>query len=162
MKVCKQCGRRLDESCFRPNKSRSKGIYNIDVARAIKSKTICRSCESLNIRAHRALRLGDEAAIEKLRAHYERLMKAGLPPVTAAAKKLLGIVSPTGGRETVETNVLLRMDDDVLAHAEAVRNRTYASVDEADEVHKELAERLKQAGLYAEISDLLDDWFMDE
>lgn len=156
MKKCKQCGRMLEDDQFRPTKSRSRGIYKTT---KLGSSSICRSCESLNVRAHKALKDGDEAAIEKLRTHYQKLHGIGLPPVTAAAKKLLGIVSPTDGRET---NKALNYDYDVLVHAEAVRNRIYSSVDEADEVHKRLAERLKEAGLYAEISDLLDEWFMDE
>lgn len=160
MKKCKQCGRMLEDDQFRPTKSRSNGIYKTT---KLGSSSICRSCESLNVRAHKALKDCDEAAIEKLRTHYQKLQGIGLPPVTAAAKKLLGIVSPSGMPiDKAETNKALNYDYELLAHAEAVRNRTYTSVDEADAVHKRLAERLKQAGLYAEISDLLDDWFMDE
>lgn len=162
MKICKQCGRTLDDACFRKTKSRSKGIYkNLSQG----TKTICKDCESLNIRAHTALKYNDTAAIEKLRAYYERLASLGHPPVTAAAKRLLGVEADSGASRIKENALfesIMQSDTEVLEHARKVRERLYSSVDEADEVHRKLVDKLKEADLYEEITNLLDDWYMDE
>ena len=155
MKICKQCGRSLEEDQFRKTKSRSKGIYK-DTKTG--TKTICRACESLNIRAHNALKNNDEAAIAKLQEHYMRLLKAGHPPVSAAAQRIIGYAVQDS---KADSNSLLNITD-LLEHAAKVRSRSYASVDEADKVHRGLTVRLKEAGLYEEITDLLDDWYMEE
>ena len=160
MKTCKQCGRTLDDACFRKTKSRSKGIYK-NVSQG--TKTICRDCESINVRAHRALKENDQETIEKLRKHYIMLYGAGYPPVSAAAKRLLGIeVEEAKPRENNLESRLKKYDEEVFEHAYKVRTRSYSSVDEADEVHRRLESRLKEADLYEEITNLLDDWYMDE
>ena len=162
MKTCKQCGRTLDDACFRKTKSRSKGIYkNLSQG----TKTLCKDCESINIRAHRALKENDTETIEKLRKHYRMLYGAGHPPVSAAAKRLLGIdvdVAQSRSRNNSLESRLSMFDEEVMEHAYKVRTRAYDSVDEADEVHRKLADRLKDADLYEEITNLLDDWYMDE
>lgn len=160
MKVCKQCGRNLDETAFRKTKSRSTGKYKTTQGHS----TICKDCESLNIRAHKALQDGNSVAIDKLKKHYKLLESLGYPPVTAAAKRLMGY--DCNGPVDTERNSLLitltSVDAEVLAHANKVRNRDYCSFDEADKVHKSLCDRLKEAGLYEEINDLMDEWYMDE
>lgn len=160
MKTCKQCGRTLDDACFRKTKSRSKGIYkNLSQG----TKTICKDCESINVRAHRALKENDKETIELLRRHYIMLYGAGYPPVTAAAKRLLDIpVEPSSSRENNLVHRLKKYDEDVFEHAYKVRTRAYGSVDEADKVHRQLESRLREADLYEEITNLLDEWYMDE
>ncbi len=164
MKTCKQCGRTLDDACFRKTKSRSKGIYkNLSQG----TKTICKDCESINIRAHNALKSGDEVAVAKFRNYYERLALLGHPPVTAAAKRILGIdveEGPANGRirENSLFETIVGQSAELLEHARKVRERSYASVDEADQVHRRLEQQLRDADLYEEITNLLDDWYMDE
>lgn len=158
MKKCKQCGRMLEEECFRKTKSRSNGIYK-NTSQG--TKTICRSCESLNIRAHRALKDNNEEAMSQLREHYRRLSLAGYPPVTAAAQRLLGSAT-----NSIRQNEALchtaNYDAEVLEHAYKVQTRSYSSVDEADRIHRQLEDKLREADLYEEITNLLDDWYMDE
>lgn len=157
MKICKQCGLELDDSQFRPTKSRSAGKHKSKTG----SSTICRCCESLNVRAHNALRDNNQEAIATLRDHYKRLYALGYPPVTAAARRILGEEV-----QTRSTNELLsrtmQYDAEVLEHAYKVRTRSYSSFDEADAVHRQLTDQLKEADLYEEINNLMDDWYMDE
>lgn len=160
MKQCKQCGRMLEDDCFRKTKSRSQGIYK-NTSQG--TKTICRSCESLNVRAHRAIKENDEETMATLREHYKRLSLAGYPPVTAAARRLLdGVVTAHVTKENELLCHTSRYDAEVLEHAYKVRTRSYDSVDEADKVHRQLESRLKEADLYEEVTNLLDDWYMDE
>ena len=160
MKTCKQCGRTLDDACFRKTKSRSKGIYK-NVSQG--SKTICKDCESMNIRAHRALKENDQRTIELLRSHYKKLYGLGYPPISAAAKRLLGIEVEAAKPKDNEVYIFTESyDAEVLEHAYKVRTRSYSSVDEADEVHRRLEDKLKEADLYEEITNLLDEWYMDE
>lgn len=155
MRVCKQCGQELDESCFRKTKSRSTGRYQTNTGYS----TLCKGCESLNQRAYAALKSGNLEAQEKLRAHYQRQWdELGLPPVTAAARRLLGLEDPA---DRPESNKVL-VDADLRIHAAKVRDRTYSTVEEADAVHRQLTDRLQAAGLYEETTNLLDDWYMDE
>ena len=151
MKVCKQCGRMLDETCFRPTKSRSKGIYRTSTG----SSTICRECESLNTRAHTALKRDDVDTMDMLRQHYRNLMDAGHPPVTAAARRLMGM-EPL--QPPKETNTLLA-NTELLVHIAKLRDRSYSIFDEADAVHRRLLDKLKASGLYGEANELLEDWY---
>lgn len=150
-KQCKQCGRVLAAQCFRPTRSRSKGIYRTTTG----SSTICRECESLNTRAHTAMRRGDEETMNKLRQHYQTLVDAGHPPVTAAARRLMGLEPKDASGET---NALLNQTE-LLTHIAKVRNRAYSSFDEADATHRRLVDRLKEAGLYGEANELLEEWY---
>lgn len=156
MKQCKQCGRTLEDDCFRKTKSRSKGIYKNTTQG---SRNICKACESLDVRVHKALRDNDEKALVELRKHYSLLSEMGLPPVTAGARRLMGLTSPDGVRQNEV--LALTQQHELMEHAHKVRNRLYASVEEADEAHRALAERLKVAGLYEEITILLDDWYFE-
>lgn len=162
MKICKQCHRELDESCFRQTKSRSAGLRKSTPG----TKTLCRSCESLNIQAHnivKALAAGqpvDELKLSKLKQHYQRFLDAGYPLVTKAAATLVGV-------NTVAQNQLTYAESaDSLAelyeHIAKVRTRSYSSVDEADAAHRALVGRLRAAGLYEEVNNLLDRWFEEE
>lgn len=162
MKTCKQCGRTLDESCFRKTKSRSRGIYK-NVSQS--TKLFCKDCESLNVRAHQAMKTNDEAAMELLREHYRRLELLGHPPMSAAAKRLMGMSVDTNAsryRQNPLLEQLQQHDNELLEHARKVRERSYTSVDEADQVHRRLEQQLRDADLYEEITNLLDDWYMDE
>lgn len=159
MKQCKQCGRVLDEEYFRKTKSRSKGLYkNLSQG----TKTICRSCESLDVRARRAMKDNNEAVICELREHYKRLLLAGHPPVTAAARDIISEADFAATHSNDALRMTSMYDDEVLEHAYKVRTRSYDSVDEADKVHRQLADRLRAVDLYEEVTDLLDDWYMSE
>ncbi len=155
MKICKQCGRNLDESCFRPTKSRSRGIYTPS---STGCSTMCRECESLNNRAHAALKRNDEAAIVALKQHYEMLDRMGYPPVSAAARRLLGLEPLNSGRETNKLMASLSLREHVMK----IRDRLYSSVEEADAEHRRLETQLRDAGLYEEATNLLDDWYMED
>lgn len=163
-KTCKQCGRELSVDNFRRYAPRGRGIYKTTQG----YHTICKSCEAISVKAAAALSSNDTATIDKLTDHYKALQSRGLAPATKPAKQLLGVATERSKR----TNKL----DDLLAevtcgntaelynHCELVRNRGYASATEADEAHKRLASQLKQLDedLYAEITDLVDDWYMEE
>jgi hypothetical protein len=97
----------------------------------------------------------DEEKLNKLKTHYQMMLDMGYPLVTAAAKRLMGI--DDGSSTNRETSV--DKDADLYAHILAVRNRTYSSFDEADEVHVRLAQRLHAVGLYEEVNNLMDEWF---
>ena len=159
MKTCKQCGRTLPLESFRPYVPRGRGVYSTTTGR----NTICKDCESLSSRAASALRRGDTEAIEKLTRYYKVLQERGYEPVTAPAKRLLGIVVKPGSRSNLDNAIQAMLgDSDVQLHYKKVQERSYASFDEADRVHKELTERLKQAGLYEVVNDLMDDWYMED
>lgn len=161
-KKCKQCGRLLSIDSFRAYKPRGRGVYNTKQGH----NTICKECESVNNRVITATKSGDTATLELLRQHYQTLMDCGLPPVTAAAKRLLGVQEDTSGCDSLE-NLLQSMqraaqglpDAEVEEHCRLVRERGYASFEEADAAYKRLAPRLREAGVYAEITDLMDEWF---
>ena len=154
MKTCKQCGRNLEDTAFRPTKSRSKGIYNTKTG----SSTICRECESLNNRAHQVLKNGDEKMAEILKQHYAKLMAVGHPPITAAARRLMGLapLEKSTKQNSLLSSALL------YDHIAKVRNRTYSSFDEADAAHRRLEMQLREAGLYEEAANLLDEWYMED
>ena len=154
MKICKQCGRTLDDECFRKTAPRGRGVYKTTQG----SSTICRECESLNIRAHTALKkieAGIPVDTSQLRQHYQLLTDMGHPPVTAAARRLMGLEPLSASKET---NTLLA-NTDLLMHIKKIRDRSYASFDEADEAHRRLEDRLKAAGLYEEENELLEVWY---
>lgn len=158
-KVCKQCGRTLPVDNFRKYTPRGKGIYNTTQGRY----TICKDCESVSNRTNTALKNGDNAAIEKLREHYAMLMDRGFPPVTAPAKRILDLVDDYWPKDTKLDQLLdsFKHESELEAHCRLVRTRGYASFDEADEVHRRLDAELRESGLYEEITDLLDEWYME-
>ncbi len=154
MKTCKQCGRTLDDSYFRKTKPRGRGIYKTTQG----SNTMCKDCESLNVRAHNALKkieAGIPVDTTVLKQHYQRLSDAGHPPVTAAARRLMGLESATRGRET---NGLL-LNNDLMEHIAKVRDRSYSSFDEADAMHRQLESRLREAGMYDMENEMLEAWY---
>ena len=163
MKICLQCRRELDESCFRQTASRSTGLRKSKTG----TKTICRSCESINVQAHRVV--GDAAAgrpvdpdkVQRLRRHYQLLIDVGYPPVTKAARTLMGLEPLDAGAQRVLLDAAGEMDKlaDLYEHISKVRTRSYSSFDEADRVHRTLVDRLRAAGLYDEVNDLMDRWF---
>lgn len=160
MKKCKQCGRTLDESCFRPTKSRARGA----AAATTGFSTLCRSCESLNSSAHQLMKRIDadlpfsRETHKRLVYHYTQMTAAGHPPLTAAARRLMGL-EPIGRAN--EKNPLVT-DADLLAHIAKIRHREYSSFDEADAAHRRLAERLRESGLYEDATTLLDEWWFEE
>lgn len=179
-KVCKQCGRLLPIENFKKYAARGRGVY----ATKQGHYTICKQCESISNRAAAALSKGDEATISLLTEHYQMLADRGLPPVTAAAKRLLGytdisrpksdrlsdlLASVRGDSVTmraaaarpVESESESESESELDKHCRLVRCRGYASVEEAEIVHKELIGQLRDAGLYEEINDLLDEWYME-
>lgn len=161
MKKCKQCGRKLPLDNFRKYVPRGRGVYETRQG----YYTICKDCESISNRARTALTNGNEKVICRLTEHYKRLLDMGFPPVTAPAKQLLNWVDD-GNAEDNKLEALLNkvapaIEYTIEDHCRLVRERGYASFNEADEVHKKLTKQLKEAGLYEEINDLMDEWYME-
>jgi hypothetical protein len=76
-------------------------------------------------------------------------------------RSLLGL----GDEKTVyKQRAALCLDEvgELYGHITALRNRSYSSFNEADSVHRKLTGRLREAGLYEEATNLLDDWFMED
>ncbi len=168
-KTCKQCGRTLPVDSFRKYSPRGKGIYRT----AQGHHTICKDCEAISARAATAIRNGDGEAIKKLSDHYRSLQGRGFEPVTKPARQLLGVDSPKPRRRDTLDALLSsvssyqessHMDEALQRHCDLVRTRGYESAAEADEAHRLYAESLKQLDedLYTEITDLVDDWYMEE
>ena len=165
MKTCKQCNRKLDESNFRPVKSRSTGIRKSTPG----TRSLCKSCECLNMQAHtinKQLEAGtpvDQNKLVALKQHYAMLVGAGYPIITAAARRFVALTMPAIQQETPDTGkstIDAYSDMAVLyKHVAMVKNREYASFDEADEVHTTLVDALRKAGLYEEVNNMMDEWF---
>lgn len=161
-KMCKQCGRDLPIDKYRRYTARGAGMrytmpgYN----------TICKDCESINNRAAAAMKRGDEAMIGKLREHYKVLQDRGFPPVTAAARRLLGVEAEVRDDRKSLDDLLAQVSGigvtDAERHCRLLRERSYVSVDEAYEVHKTLVAELTKEGLYEVATELLEQWFDDE
>ena len=159
MKQCKQCGRMLSVDNFRKYKPRGRGIYNTTQG----CHTICKQCESISNRVVTAMNKGDNELLDKLRKHYQDLSNRGLPPVTAAARRLLGIEGSKESKSADIDSLLASVQESAVeTHCRLVRARGYASVDEAQVKHRELTEQLQVAGYYEEITELLDDWYFEE
>lgn len=166
-KVCKQCGRDLPIESFRKYTPRGSGVYKTTQG----YNTICKDCESISRRASGALQRGDTAMIEKLTEHYRVLQERGLEPVTAPAKRLLG-VDTGNGQSTRRASLddllgsvqgVVTGESEVEKHCRLVRQRGYTSFEEADVAHRRLADELRATNpaLYAEITDLMDEWYME-
>lgn len=160
-RVCKQCGRQLSlVDNYRRYVSRSKGVYATEPG----YHTICKACESINMRADQAIKKGDQELINKLKTHYRALEAKGLPPVTAAARRLMGYY-PDQPRNTLD-DLLAEVqgigESELDRHCRLVRTRGYATFDEADREHRRLVDALKDAGLYEEINELMEDWYMED
>lgn len=160
-KTCKQCGRELPLERFRKYAARGRGVYETKQGHY----TICKDCESISNRAAGALRSGDELLLCRLTEHYQRLLENGYPPVTAPAKKLLGYEEQPEVKKHCKLEDLLEAVapsvETIERHCRLVRERGYESFQEADKVHRQMATALKQRGLYEEINDLMDDWYME-
>lgn len=169
MKTCKQCGRDLPVDSFRPYAARGRGIYNTKQGR----NTICKECESISSRCAAAIKKGDEALLDKFKSHYAALQERGYEPVTAPAKKLLGIVDNSAGTgaSTIAHRRRTKSLDDLMSgvlgisetqvHLDKLRSRSYLTFEEAEQTHLKLESSLRATGLYEEASDLLDAWFME-
>lgn len=157
-KTCKQCGRTLPVDKFRKYVPRGKGIYTTTQGH----HTLCKDCEAISARAANAMKTGNQEVIDKLTAYYKSLQDRGLAPVTAAARRLLGMDVANKSTDLdsllTSTTTSSALDD----HCRKVRERLYSSVDEADRAHRRLADRLKEAGLYEEITNLLDEWYLED
>lgn len=161
-KTCKQCGRELPIDKFRKYTPRGAGVRCTSQG----YHTICKDCEAISNRAAAALKRNDEETLAKLRQHYKILQDRGLPPVTAAARKVLGEdTAPQENKKTLD-NLLAQVsglgESELDLHCRLLRERRYASVDEAYERHKVLVPQLTEAGLYAEATELLEQWFDEE
>ena len=161
-KPCKQCGRHLSVDNFRKYPARGRGVRATETG----YYTICKQCESINTKADYALRKGAEEVIEKLRAHYQLLIDRGLPPVTAAAKRLMGCVDDEAkgsSRQSLDDLLAeVSAETELERHCRLVRTRGYSSVEEAQQAHSRLTAELHAHNYYAEITELLDDWYFDE
>lgn len=166
-KICKQCGRNLPIEEFRKYVPRGNGIYNTTQGR----HTLCKNCEKISARAAAALNKNDVEAIEMLREHYTLLQAHGLPPVTAPARKLLGVDDKPKADKHSDLASLLGAtqaavsggESEIDRHCRLVRQRGYASAEEADAAHRRLADALRahDQGVYEEITELVDEWYME-
>ena len=159
-KVCKQCGRRLPVDNFRQYAARGRGVYNTKQGRY----TICKDCESISNRAAAALRSGNQEVIDKLTEHYQALLDKGFGPVTAPARQLLGATKAERKSEGLDDMLrLVRQEDasELDEHCRLVRERGYASADEAYDAHKRLYKSMPKA-LQDELNELIEDWFDEE
>ena len=165
-KTCKQCGRYLAIDEFRKYKPRGTGVYNTTQGH----NTICKSCEAISSRASVALSKNDESTIQKLTEHYKLLQSRGLEPVTAPAKRLLGVATTKQvGTRKASLDYLLDItqgnsETELERHCRLVRCRGYASFEEADAAHRRLAGELNKLGpdVYEEINNLMDDWYLED
>lgn len=164
-KVCKQCGRDLPIGEFRKYVPRGNGIYKTTQGH----HTLCKNCEKISQRAAHALNKGDEETIEKLRAHYKLLQQRGLEPVTAPARKLLGVDDTRKSKRRDSLDDLLNAtqgaaESELEKHCRLVRQRGYESFEAADAAHRRLATELQHTmpDVYEEINNLMDDWYMEE
>ncbi len=94
MKICKQCGKQLPEESFRPYYSRSAGLRKSVTGR----NTICITCEKFNATVTRYWRAGaktdkERELLTQAAEYYKSLVDAGLQPIGAYAKHVLGIKS---------------------------------------------------------------------
>ena len=118
----------------------------------------------MSSRAAAAIKKGDQEAIDKFTWYYKTLQERGYGPVTAPAKKLLGIVDTKSTR----TNSLDDAMNNILGiselqvHLKKLRDRSYASFDEAEDTHKRLESQLRSTGMYEEATDLIDEWFLED
>lgn len=162
MKQCKQCGRVLNVDSFRKYKSRGKGIYNTTQG----CYTICKQCESISNRVVTAINKGDQEVLDKLREHYRRLINKGLPPVTAAPRRLMGLTTDDNRKKCVDSldDLLcdVQSESEVDKHCRLVRSRGYVSLDEAQQVHRQLEQQLKECDYYEELTELLDEWYFED
>lgn len=166
-KICKQCGRDLQIEEFRKYTPRGNGIYNTTQGH----HTICKNCEKISSRASIALSKNDREAIEMLREHYKLLQEHGLPPVTAPARRLLGVDDKHKADKRSDLASLLGVSQAAIArgeteldrHCRLVRQRGYVSAEEADAAHRRLADALRahDQAVYEEITELVDDWYME-
>lgn len=163
-KRCKQCGKMLPVDAFKQYMPRGRGIYVTSQGR----HTLCMTCEAISAKASRALRKNDEESIRVLVDYYKELENRGLPPVTAPAKRLLGYDTSERRHQELSVEQLKDALQQNLAetaierHCRLVRERGYASFDEADEVHRALVDDLRACGLYAEINALMEEWFLED
>ena len=161
-KICKQCGRCLPMEDYRKYTPRGTGAYKTTQG----YYTICKACESISNRAAAALRTGNQATIDKLRDYYKELDAKGLPPVTAAAKRVLGIdparQARADGLDDLLAATLGKADSGVDEFCNKLRRRDFASADEAYEQLKALRPELKEAGVYDEMNELVEAWFDED
>lgn len=168
-KQCKQCGRELSIDNFRKYPARGRGVYQTKQSHY----TICKDCESISNRAAALLKKSegqltnnDITNLDLLKKHYQVFEDRGLPPATAAAKRILyGEVADMSKPKSFEdllSAVSGAAESTLDKHCRLVRSRGYASFDEADKVHKELFEELKLDSRFEEINNLMDDWYMED
>jgi hypothetical protein len=167
-KVCKQCGRELRVDHFRPYVPRGRGVYKTTTGRS----TLCKDCESISSRAAAALKRNDEKTIEKLHHYYQALSDRGFPPVTSAARKILGVDTDDGSKSNLDSllgEVLSagskspdKIRADIEVHCRLLRERGYACADEAYEAHKRLIPCITDTTLLSELNELIEDWYDDE
>lgn len=171
-KVCKQCGRDLPISEFRKYVPRGNGIYKTTQGH----HTLCKNCEAISVRAANALSKDDKEAIEMLREHYRLLLEHGFGPATAPARRILGVDDAPKAKQRKDLASMLNVSQEAITgssftgeseldkHCRLVRQRGYASFDEADAAHRRLAAELQHTmpDVYEEINNLMDDWYMEE
>lgn len=177
-KVCKQCGRKLPVDSFRKYRPRGKGIYNTKQGRS----TLCKNCESVNNivagierrEAAGTATVKDAENKQLLIAHYQQLIDLGLPPVTAAAKRLMGLDDTKAAtRKSLESTLVditapTKRYAEIRQASEAVRIRMEAADTAPAPVEagycdwsKELTEFVDayKSGKYADDIDQADEDF---
>ena len=167
-KACKQCGRELSIDRFRKYPARGRGVYQTKQG----TYTICKDCESISnrlaaLQRKETLSEQDNGVLEALREHYQKLMDKGLQPATAPARRLMGVDTPKRALGNDSFMSLLSSvqgtgTHEVDEHCRLVRERGYASYNEAAQRHKELEGQLRSDARYEEITELLDEWWEEE
>ena len=156
-KKCKQCGRVLPIESFRKYQPRGRGVYETTQG----YYTICLDCESISRKADRALKKGDTELIEKLRDHYKFLQDRGLPPVTAPARKLLGVdkAAPVSKLDEQLAAVRAAGIHELITN---IKERRFGTADEAYEAHKPFIQALEMAGMLGYVTELIEEWYDEE
>lgn len=168
MKTCKQCKRTLALDNFRVVKSRSTGKR----ASTPGVRSVCKYCENMNTQAHNLLRdieAGrhiDEEKLVRVREYYLMLVNAGYTLVHSAPKRLLGISTAASlhrhHKPPQHPGGVVVTRDMLYSHIQKLRDRAYDSFDAAEAAHKCFNKALREAGLYEEANNLIDEWFEED
>ena len=155
MKKCKQCGRMLQDECFKQYPSRGKGIYKSTPGRF----PTCKECETFNRHANAAWKADPRTAEQQslvdaaIRIYRDQIAK-GLEPIGPLAKSLSKPVQPTTNpiEEYISAN---RPTDDIVM--DELKN--LQSVDIAEYGLAEYRDKLEELeeSLYDTMNDKLTD-----
>ena len=108
MKVCKQCGRSLDEESFRLY------VYQSNLASESgtpRRNTVCKECENFNQRVNIAYRSKSRSEyqqnlVDEATEIYKVLLDRGLEPIGALAKAIAGKPSKSGPKANTYASII--------------------------------------------------------